>query len=72
MNLIKRLFTKKETTKQCDIHVVSCSSVNKEHLDDLILKWQYTIRGNPKDNLQVIALEACINDLKIIMTAYCN
>lgn len=25
MNWIKRLFSKKETTKQCDIHVVICS-----------------------------------------------
>lgn len=32
MNCIKRLFNKKETTKQCDIHsVVGSYSLKKEH-----------------------------------------
>jgi hypothetical protein len=30
MNWIKRLFSKKETTKQCDIHVVSGSCEQKQ------------------------------------------
>ena len=72
MNWIKRLFSKKAETEQCDIHVVSCSSVKEEHLNDLILKWQYLTEGNPKDNLQVIAIESCINDLKLIMKVHCN
>ena len=32
MNWIKRLFSKKQTTKQCDIHVVSCSLTLEEQV----------------------------------------
>ena len=41
MNWINRLFSKKKTAKQCDIHVVSCS------LD-------YQVRQRQKDYLRLI------------------
>tara|TARA_R110002074_G_scaffold369913_1_gene544707 strand:+ start:235 stop:537 length:303 start_codon:yes stop_codon:yes gene_type:complete len=53
MNWIKRLFTKKETTKQCDIHVVGSSLLKHTMtLGVTPLHWF----DNEKPNYQVLSI----------------
>ena len=45
MNWIKRLFSKKAETKQCDIHVVRLTlpveEMNEHQLTDVVLGWNF-------------------------------
>ena len=60
MNWIKRLFSKKETTKQCDIHVVS-SSLN--HTMTLGVTPSSYFENN-KPNYQVLNINYNVSDGK--------
>ncbi|MFT6125881.1 MAG: hypothetical protein ACJAVA_000323 [Flavobacteriaceae bacterium] len=41
--------------------------IDKMHIESIIDKWERIVRGNNKENPQVITMQTCIEDLKIML-----
>jgi hypothetical protein len=67
-------FKNKDKKEENKSHIgnVSCSSVDKKHLEDLLFRWDCLIKGIDEKNPQVSAVKACMYDLEIIIKVYCS
>jgi len=48
------------------------SDVPTQKLNELIDRWERIIYGIPSDHDQVVAIQTCINDLKITVSVHCH